>query len=289
MGTVKGGAQIDLRFEKEGKVTSFDIKQGEMVKKGDVIARIDPKDAYLKLKQAQIQLNQYQKLYEIGAIIKAKLQEAQINYEMARAEYNKTFLRAPRDGLLGEKNIEPGEFVTTQVKVATLIDIEDVFVEVGIIEKDIDKIKKKQKVLVGVDTYPNIDFVGEVESVSPYLDLKTRTQTVKIKLQNPEGSLLPGMFARVKIIVFEKEDAIVVPLASLKVVTQGGAKYFQVFVIDEENYVHSRWVEVGYSSFDYVEITGGLNPEDVVVKQIPEELKDGMKVEIVAITEYTEE
>ena len=288
-GSVKGGAQIDLRFEKEGKVSEFRFKEGEIVKKGDVIARLDPKDTYLKLRQAQIQLNQYQKLYEIGAIIKAKLEEAQINYEMARADYNKTFLKAPRDGLLGEKNTEPGEFVTPQAKVATLIDIEDVFVEGGIIEKDIDKIRKKQKVLVSVQTYQGIDFMGEVEGISPYLDLKTRTQTVKIKLENPRGSLLPGMFARVKIVVFEKSNALVVPLMSLKVVTQGGAKYFQVFVIDEENFAHSRWVETGYSSFDYVEITGGLNPEDIVVKQIPEELKDGAKVEIVAVTEYREE
>ena len=170
-GSVKGGAQIDLRFEKEGKVSEFRFKEGEIVKKGDVIARLDPKDTYLKLRQAQIQLNQYQKLYEIGAIIKAKLEEAQINYEMARADYNKTFLKAPRDGLLGEKNTEPGEFVTPQAKVATLIDIEDVFVEGGIIEKDIDKIRKKQKVLVSVQTYQGIDFMGEVEGISPYLDM----------------------------------------------------------------------------------------------------------------------
>jgi len=182
MGTIKGALEIDLKFEVAGVVDSIKFREGDIIYKGDLIATLDKKDAQLKvdyakskLESAKVQLLASEKkldihknLYEIGGIIKAKLEEvelevksaefqvesAKVELKSAELELEKTDLYAPRDGVLGSRDVEVGEFVTQQDKAATLYDTTDVFVELGIVEKDIDKIALGQDVAVTVDAYP---------------------------------------------------------------------------------------------------------------------------------------
>lgn len=284
MGTVKGGSEIELRFQVAGMVKSFDFREGDKVSKGEVIARLDQNDALLKLKQAQIELEEYEKLYSIGAIIKSKLEQARLAARLASSEFEKTYLRAVRDGIIGDKNVEVGEFITPNVKVATLVSLETVVVELGIIEKEIDRIFLGQKVTVNVDTYPGIDFTGRVSNISPLIAGKSKTLSVKANLDNPGGLLLPGMFARIKISVFEKENALLIPSDSL----DRSTGEFRVFVVGDDNVAYAQPVEVAYLSSDYAQIAGGLEEDELVVMEKPESLADGKRVRIIEVKEYGE-
>jgi len=284
MGTVKGGSEIELRFQVAGMVKSFDFREGDKVSKGEVIARLDQNDALLKLKQAQIELEEYEKLYSIGAIIKSKLEQARLAARLASSEFEKTYLRAVRDGIIGDKNVEVGEFITPNVKVATLVSLETVVVELGIIEKEIDRIFLGQKVTVNVDTYPGIDFTGIVSNISPLIAGKSKTLSVKANLDNPGGLLLPGMFARVKISIFEKENALLIPSDSL----DRSTGEFRVFVVGDNNIAYAQPVEVAYLSSDYAQIAGGLEEDELVVMEKPESLTDGKRVRIIEVKEYGE-
>lgn len=284
MGTVKGGSEIELRFQVPGMIKSFDFREGDKVGKGEVIARLDQNDALLKLKQAQIELEEYEKLYSIGAIIKSKLEQARLAARLASSEFEKTYLRAVRDGIIGDKNAEVGEFITPNVKVATLVSLETVVVELGIIEKEIDRIFLGQKVTVNVDTYPGIDFVGIVSNISPLIAGKSKTLSVKANLDNPGGLLLPGMFARVKISIFEKENALLIPSDSL----DRSTGEFRVFVVGDNNVAYAQPVEVAYLSSDYAQIAGGLEEDELVVVEKPESLTDGKRVRIIEVKEYGE-
>ena len=284
MGTVKGGSEIELRFQVAGMVKSFDFREGDKVSKGEVIARLDQNDALLKLKQAQIELEEYEKLYSIGAIIKSKLEQARLAARLASSEFEKTYLRAVRNGIIGDKNVEVGEFVTPNVKVATLVSLETVVVELGIIEKEIDRVFLGQKVTVNVDTYPEIDFTGRVSNISPLIAGKSKTLSVKANLDNPGGLLLPGMFARVKISVFEKENALLIPSDSL----DRSTGEFRVFVVGDDNVAYAQPVEVAYLSSDYAQIAGGLEEDELVVMEKPESLADGKRVRIIEVKEYGE-
>ncbi|MFB0525947.1 MAG: efflux RND transporter periplasmic adaptor subunit [bacterium] len=282
MGTVKGGSEIELRFQIAGMVKSFDFREGDKVRKGEVIARLDQGDALLKLKQAQIELEEYEKLYSIGAIVKSKLEQARLAARLASSEFEKTYLRAARDGIIGDKNVEVGEFITPNVKVATLVNLENVVVELGIIEKEIDRVFLGQKVTVNVDTYPGIDFTGRVSNISPLIAGKSKTLTVKANLDNPGGLLLPGMFARIRISVFEKENALLIPSDSL----DRSTGEFRVFVVGEDNVAYAQPVEVAYLSSDYAQIAGGLEEDELVVVEKPEALADGKRVRIIEVKEY---
>jgi len=284
MGTVKGGSEIELRFQVPGMVKSFNFREGDKVSKGEIIARLDQNDALLKLKQAQIELEEYEKLYSIGAIIKSKLEQARLAARLASSEFEKTYLRAVRDGIIGDKNIEVGEFITPNVKVATLVSLETVVVELGIIEKEIDRIFLGQKVTVNVDTYPGIDFTGIVSNISPLIAGKSKTLSVKANLDNPGGLLLPGMFARIKISIFEKENALLIPSDSL----DRSTGEFRVFVVGDNNIAYAQPVEVAYLSSDYAQIAGGLEEDELVVMEKPESLTDGKRVRIIEVKEYGE-
>ncbi|MFH1854747.1 MAG: efflux RND transporter periplasmic adaptor subunit, partial [Candidatus Omnitrophota bacterium] len=310
LGTIKGAVEVGLKFEISGIIESIDFREGDILYKGDLIAGLDKKDARLKVdyaksksESARVQslaaekkLEIFKDLYKIGGIIKAKLEEveleaqsvelqaksAEIELKSAEAELKKTELNAPRDGVLGSRDAEVGEFVTPQDKIATLYDTAEVFVELGLVEKDIDKVMLGQKVKVTVDAYPGRVFSGTVDNMFPIIEGKSRTLTVRVRLENPDAMLLPGMFARAMITVAEFKDAIVVPSLSLNRTDQG----YTIFVVDENSgTVSSRIVEQAYVTTDYTVISSGLYDGELVVTDTPQELKNGMPVKIVEVQE----
>ncbi len=309
LGTVKGALEIELKFEINGVIESINFREGDVLYKGDLIASLDKKDAELKVEYAKSKLESirvqalaakkklqiFKDLYDIGGLIKAKLEEvelearsaelqvvsAEVELKSAEGEYRKTDLYAPREGVLGSRDREVGEFITPHDKIGILYDTREVFVELGIVEKDIDKITLGQNVKATVDAYPGEGFTGTVDYVFPVIEGKSRTLTVKVRIQNPDALLLPGMFARAMITVAEFSNAIVVPSLSLNMSDEG----YEIFTVEEGNTVSSRPVEVAYVTTDYTVIATGLYEGELVVTDTPQELKDGMPVDIIEVQE----
>ncbi|MCB4757144.1 MAG: efflux RND transporter periplasmic adaptor subunit [Elusimicrobia bacterium] len=280
VGTLKGEAEIELRFEVDGKIEEFNITEGAKVRRRQMIARLSDQDARLKVEQARIELEQKERLYNLEGISKLEVDKARLGLDIAQSGLDKTRLTASRDGIIGNIEAEVGEYVNQQRKVATLVSIKNVVVEVGIIEKQIDKVYPGQKLMVTVDAYAGNIFEGTIETISPIISSDgSKTFSIRAKIPNPDSLLLPGMFARSRIIIFEADDAIAVPNDAL-VKTPGG---FQVFIVNKDNVAEARDVEVGYVAIDSTQITGGLNPGDIVVVQRPPELKAGSKVKIIEV------
>ncbi|MDP8263508.1 MAG: efflux RND transporter periplasmic adaptor subunit [Candidatus Ancaeobacter aquaticus] len=308
IGTVRGSSTVNMRFETAGRVKDFNFREGDLVKKGQIIAELGHSDADLKIQFRKSKLDTaktnllsagkkveiHEKLYKANAIVKLKLDEIKLEYDRAKQaldaarielessnqELEKTYLHANRDGILGSKDIEPGEYVTSSVKVASLIEVKDVLIEMGIIEKDVEKIKQGLPVHVTVDAYPDREFTGEVYSIASTVQ-GSRTLTVKAKVPNPDILLLPGMFARVIIKVYEKDDTIVIPTSALNK-GEGG---YMVNVISKENKIEPREVEIGYATTDNAQIDEGLKPGELVVIDAKEKLKPETQVEVVDIQE----
>jgi len=309
MGTVKGALEIKLKFEVNGVVESINFREGDVIYKGDLIATLNKKDAELKVEYSKSKLESsrmqylaakkkleiHENLYKIGGIIKAKLEEvelevksaelqtksAEVELKSAQSELEKTNLYAPREGVLGSRDVEEGEFVTPHDKVATLYDTMKVFVELGIVEKDIDKIALDLNTQVTVDAYADMVFEGTVDNVFPVIEGKSRTLTLRVGIDNPDAMLLPGMFARAMITVAEFENAVVVPSLSL----DKEEDEYKIFTVDERNLVHSKPVQVAYVTTDYTVIAYGLYEGELVVTDAPQELRDGMPVEIIEVQE----
>lgn len=277
VGTIQGGNEIPLRFESDGIIEFFDFREGDKVRKGDVVARLNQRDAFLKLKKTRLKLEQMEKLYAIGGVSLSELEAAKVDYDLAASDMEKTVLRCPRGGILGDKDAEVGEFVTPAKKIATLMSIESVMVVIGVIEKEIDRIFPGQKVVLTVDTYPNVEFTGKVVEIDPMVDPMTRTMKVRSVLANDGGLLLPGMFARVRITIFEQDNALVVPNDAVEK-TSGGSK---LYVVNKDNKAEEREVEVSYVSTQFSLISKGIEPGDLVITQRPNDLKAGAAVKII--------
>jgi membrane fusion protein (multidrug efflux system) len=277
VGTIQGDKEIPLRFESDGVIELFEFRDGDKVRKGEVIARLNQRDVYLKLKKARIELEQMEKLYAIGGVSLNKLEEAKVTADLAASEFEKTNLRASRDGILGGKEAEVGEFVTPQKKIATLLNIENVRVDVGVIEKEIDRVFPGQKVIATVDTYPNVEFTGKIDEINTIVEAGARTLRIRAVLPNDGGLLLPGMFARVRITIFEQDNALVVPNDAVEK-TSGGSR---VFIVDKDNKAQERDVEVSYVSSQFSLISKGLEPGDLVITQRPNDLKGGATVKVI--------
>jgi len=323
LGSVKGKTEIVLKFEINGVINKIAFREGEKIKKGDLIASLDPRDAQLKAKYAEDKFNSAQAgyrsmekkleiqrhLYEAGAIIKSKLEEAELETEsakyqlqqgksemdLAENELRKTNLYSSKDGVMGPREAEEGEFITPQDKLGSMYEISDVFIEAGVVERDIEKIKIGQKARVFVDAYPNTVFDGTLDYIFPIIEGKSRTLTVKIRVSNMESMLLPGMFSRAEISIVDLKDALVVPITCL--INKGGLMYIPVVPAqslikkgEDENpigVVQIRRVTIGYKTSDYAEIKAGVNPGDLVVLEVQGEgeFKDNAKVKVVGVEE----
>lgn len=316
IGTIRGSKKINLRFEINGTISSFNFREGDLVEEGDIIAEIDHDDAQLKVKFREAKLeasrtrmlankskvDQHQKLLDVGAIIKTKFEEVQMEYQnaveemkasqveldSAKLELEKTYLKSPINGVLESKDAETGEYVTSNVQVASLGEISEVYLEIGIIEKDVEKIKLGQKISLKVDTFPDEEFTGEIDNIFPVIEGKSRTLTIRAKVKNPENKLLPGMFARGSVTVYEKENAIIAPPLGIDKTEEG----YRVFIIDKDNVIHPKPVDVEYQGNpEYWVIAEGVEPGEVMVNEVVSaqlsQLKEGDKVEILETEEYT--
>lgn len=276
MGAIKGFAQVNLGFQNPGVVSAFNFREGDEIKAGQIICQIDPQEQLLKYEQAKVDYQNAQSLYELGAIIPLKLQEAKIKLDLAQNDLAKTAIIAPTDGILGSRDVEVGSTVNPNMKVATFLDINDVFAEVGIMEREINKVVVGQDVKINIDAYPDLDFGGTVTNIAPMVKGKSKTLNVKVQIANPYRLLLPGMFVRVRIKIFETKNAIIIPRPALKKVK--GA--YHVFVVNQNNKAEFKTVKLGYVTTDNVQITEGLNEGDLVAVEGIEELKDGSKVQV---------
>jgi RND family efflux transporter MFP subunit len=312
MGTIKGLREIELRFEVNGVIDTINFKEADLIKKGDTIAALNQQDAILKLEYAQSKLKTsqtqmltakkklqiHQKLYNIGSIIKSKLEEVALEYENAKSqvtsaekevsfakqEIQKAYLTSPIDGVMGSRDAEPGEFVTSTTKIGSVIDISSVYAEVGIIEKDMQKVALGQEGTVTVDAYPNTEFKGTIDNVLPVIEGKSRTLTARIKIDNSQGQLLPGMFARGAIFVFGQKGAIVIPTVCQRDKDNDG-NFDSVFVVGQDNVAHLRDITVGYVAADNVVIDSGLEEGELIVSEARGELADGATVEVLETQE----
>jgi len=308
LGTMKGYKEVPLKFQTSGILESFNFEEGEKIQEGDIIANIEQRDALLKLKYAEVELNIAKKMFEAGGIIEDAVEKSRLEYESARSDLEKTNIYAVSDGLLGMQDIDVGTYVTPNDKIGMFVDITRVYATFDIIEKDVPKLKLGQKTEIFIDALPNKNFTGTVDIISPLIEGRTRTERIKVELRNTEGLIKPGMFTRGLIVTYEKKNTIIVPASSLKKKEEGYIVYIvhrdeeeeveedveeedaaeedQLEIIDKDTgTVEIRPVIVSYMTQDRVEIEKGIEEGELIVMEIYQELQDKENVEIAEVQE----
>lgn len=310
LGTVKGAVEFKLSFEIPGVVSSINYREGERYEEGALLMSLKQDDILLRLKRAQAGLNkadaqthiaddkknEHEKLFAMGAIprttldkVKLELDSAKFESEAQRLEVKanesmleKSNLYAPSAGMIGQLNIEEGETVTANTLLGTHIMTEYVYAEFGVVERDVNKIALGQKAKVFVDAYPDKGFEGVIENVAPVVTGTSRTATARVRIENPEGTLLPGMFARIRILLYSKKNTLVIPTDAI----QGKEGEQFVFVIQpEKKVVEKRAVAIGYTRPDYSQVDAGVSEGELMAITSLDKLEEGKEVKLIETQE----
>jgi RND family efflux transporter MFP subunit len=201
------------------------------------------------------------------------LQAARARVTLARKSLDDTLVRAPFAGIVGERLVSVGDYVSRGTKVATVVRVEPLRVELTVPEQYVSLVATGQHVRLVVDAYPGEAFGGTVRYVSPALRADQRALTVEAVTPNADGRLKPGLFATAFIRRGDQSPGLLVPAATVETV----AGTSRVYVI-KDGHVEERIVTTGELVGEQVELTSGVSEGEIVARDPKGRLTDGRPV-----------
>jgi len=286
-GQIEAVQSIDLHPEVEGRITDILIREGQEVEKGTPLFKVD--DAQLRAQAAQLEaqrdlaqqdLARVKQLEQQNASSAADLERAdatarsaQAQYDQARIKLERTSVRAPFAGVVGQRYVSLGDYVTTSTRLVSLQTVNPQRASFQVPERFARQLRPGQEVTFSVAAIPGRDFTGEVDFVDPVVQLPGRTILVKARVPNAQRLLQPGMFIEAHLVTAVRPKAIVIPEDA--VVPLQGANF--VWVVSEGK-VQRRPVSLGVRTPGFVEVTTGVSPDEQVVVGGLELLAPGMPV-----------
>ena len=214
---------------------------------------------------------QYESARNVAEQSYRSLAAARARVALARKSVADTAVRAPFAGLVAERAVSVGDYVTRGTRVATVVRIDPMRVELTIPEQAVALVKVGQPVRLTVDAHPEEEFTANVRFVSPALAADQRALTVEAIAPNPDGRLKPGLFATASIQQERGAPALLLPGAAIETVSGTS----RVYVLQGDK-VEERIVTTGESRDGKVEITSGVKQGEVVALEPKGRLTDGM-------------
>ncbi len=300
-GTLRASESTELAADVNGKVAQTFMERGQPVKRGQLLAIVDArfaafaataaqaqaKAAWSQLEEARRECDRVKHLLDTGAISQAEYdrqtsecttqqwsaQAAEAQVQTATKTLGDSNIRAPFDGVIGERFINVGQYVQPQTRVASVYDPDPLRLELTVPEANVAAVQPDMVVGFTVTAFADQRFTGRVKYISPNIRESSRDLVVEAVVPNADMKLKPGMFAVARVEVGDKTRP-VVPAASV-VKDDTGAR---VFVVAEAQ-VQERLVQLGETSGDVVAVMSGVQPgENVVVNPGPD-VRDGARVE----------
>jgi RND family efflux transporter MFP subunit len=202
------------------------------------------------------------------------LQAARARVALARKAVADTVVRAPFSGSVAQRLVAVGDYVNRGTKVAVVVRVNPLRVQLTIPEQFISAVRVGQPVNFEVDAYPGQQFTGTIKYVSPSLQADQRALTIEATVPNPNGMLKPGLFATARIERTERTSGVLVPKPAVQVVSGTS----RVFVVNGDH-VEERIVTTGDTVGEQIEITTGLKSGERVASKNVGQLADGTKVQ----------
>jgi membrane fusion protein (multidrug efflux system) len=278
---------VVLRPEIDGRIEKLLFREGQPVKKGAVLARLDASEqrARVAAAQADVKLaeSRYKRSEELVAqnfISRQALDEARANLDILRARLrqeqvalDKTVIRAPFSAVAGLRQVSPGAYVSKGDDIVRLDALSNLKLEVPVPETYLPLVRVGQTIALSVDALPGQTFHGKVHAIDPVVDSVSRNVRVRARIANPAGTLKPGMFARATANLGGKTSAILLP--ERVIVPRADGNYVFVAVGGK---AQLRKVTLGKREPGRVEIVDGVKPGDVVILDGQIKLRPGIPV-----------
>ncbi len=301
-GTLRADQESSIAADSNGKVLQLLVERGQRVARGQVIATLDARAASLgataasaQAKLAQSQLEQAQRecervkhLLDTAAISQAEYDRqtsqctaqqwsaaaAEAQQQSATKLLGDTRIRAPFDGIIGERLVNVGQYVEPSTRVASIYDPDPLRLALTIPEANLASIKSDTPVIFTVAAFGDERFSGTVKFISPNVRESSRDLVVEAIVPNTDERLRPGMFAVAKVELDERPRP-VVPISAVA----RDENEARLFVVGPDKHVQERLVRLGEAKADVVAVLGGVSPGDSVVLQPGPDMRDGARIE----------
>lgn len=279
-----------------GVVERIAFESGAPVKAGDLLVQVSIQQEQAQLRSAearremmQVSLTRAEELLQTKTNSQAQLDSAKMDYRQAdasvsemKAMIERKTIRAPFDGVLGIRQINVGQYVTSGAPIVSLQSLDPIYVNFAIPQQNMEKLKAGTPVKVTTDATGADEFEGTVNAVNAAVDEATRNISVQAIIKNPKGRLRPGMFASVQVVLPQTDDLVSAPASAIAYAPYGNS----VFVVEEKpgpdgkpaKTVRQQFVKLGKSRGDLVSITEGVKAGDEVVSSGVFKLRNGAGV-----------
>lgn len=310
VGTLEPKWQAEVKAEYSGVVNQVLVPEWTRVKKGDVLLRFDAREAEAVAASARASFLQAEvaatratreserteKLREAGLATQQQVDEARTaadaaqatlgaaraQKEVAETRLAKTVLRAPLDGVVASRSVNPGDFVQNMGSDNTMFRIVDnrlLDLAVAVPSSRLSDVRVGQPLNFATDAVPGRTFEGRVRFVNPAADVASRTVKIFVEVPNAAGTLRSGLFVKGEIVTGERADVLTAPRTAI--LSWDLAQKQAVLYVLEGETARKRTVTTGATSGDQVEIVSGLAKGDRVVTRGGFNLRDGDSVEVV--------
>lgn len=272
-------------------VTKVYVEEGDIVKKGAVLAELESdelkleyQNAEINLKKAETDLKRVEKLYRNDMSNEAALEDVKLAYEQkkyvlekAKLNLENTKIKASISGMVTQKYIKEGNLVSSGEKCFQIIDFSTMVSKIYVPETELKKMQKGLLVNVEADAVENKVFTGKISKISPTIDTKTGTAEVEIAYDDGRSLLKPGMFVRIEISYDKHENTFLMPKAALVTEDENHLVYLL-----RDSIVLKKNITKGYENGKFVEING-LSLGDSIVTVGMGGLKDSSKVSVIKL------
>lgn len=299
VGSLKSRQGVMIRPEVSGRITQLNFRDGESVRKGQLLVQFDDQLQVAQVKQSQAELSialanhrRNQDLVAQNFISQRSVEESAANLEVAQAKLvlsqataARLKITAPFDGIAGIRTVNVGDYLKDGGDVVNIEDITAVFVDFRLPERFQTKVEKGQRAQVDLDALPGRKFTAIIQAIDPLVDANGRSVGVRACIDNRLSQLRPGMFARVNAIFGERDNAKVIPEEAI--VPLAG-KQFVIKLADgpdkDSKTTQRVEVKVGIRRPGRVEILEGLSEGDQVVTAGQQRIqKDGTVVKVLEL------
>lgn len=289
VGSLRSDESVVLRPEVAGRISAIPFREGQPVTKGAVLIRLDPvvNDAEVQQARANMTLarSKYDRSVDLAKqnfISSQAKDEAENNLKVAEAALSlaeahlaKTTIRAPFSGVIGLRVVSVGDYVKEGADMVNIESIDPLKVDFRVPETYFRQVQTGQALSISLDSFPGKLYQGRVIAVNPLLDAAGRSVVIRAQVGNTDARLRPGMFARVRLVTRDVQDAMAIPEQAI--VPEGDEQY--VFRVLDGKAVRTK-VETGQRRDAKVEIVKGLGIDDIVVVAGQIKLRDGSPVSI---------
>ncbi len=288
VGVLEANESVILSPEQSGRISEILFKEGETVKAGTPLFKLDSAIYQATLEQVKARVRLSQLEYERAASLLqkrvgsqtdrdaklAQLEADQAELALANTRLDKMTVRAPFTGTIGLRQVSPGDFVNVGQALVELADTQSLKVQFSVSERHLSKLRTGQPIQLSVDALDGMKLEGNVYAIAPSSNPNSHNISLRAKVPNPGGELKPGLFVRIVIPTGSDDQALMVPEQAL--ILDGDSTL--LMQMDEQNQVQLVPVTTGARRYGDVQILTGIQAGAVIVTAGHQKLHPGMPI-----------